>query len=174
MALLGNPAAVMPPLADRLMWKSLPLGAKESQGSDARRYALFPEQTDSFGITTEFQDWPPSLLTPATSPREPPSDQRSCCQVATMLSAFVGFTSTQGSTSVLAKFVPVCPESAVHDANGLAPETFIGVETVKRPAHAIPAASAPAVARSPTRKRSLFGMARISPFDCTRRRYAPA
>src|SRR5512132_952758 len=121
-------------------------------------------------MTTSLHELPPFVLTPATRPREPPSDQRSCCQVATMLSAFVGFTSTQGSTSVLAKFVPVCPESAVHDANGLAPpETCIGVEAVKTSAHAAAAASAPATARSPTRRRSLFaGIANLPRLDCSR------
>jgi hypothetical protein len=58
-------------------------------------------------MTTSLHEMPPFVLTPATSPRDPPSDQRSCCQVATMLFVLVGFTSTQGSTSVFAKFVPV-------------------------------------------------------------------
>src|SRR6266540_3712548 len=128
-------------------------------------------------MTTSVHDWPPSLLTPATSPRAPPSDQRSCCQLATMLLASVGFTSTQGSTSVLAKFVPVCPESAVHAANGLAPETCIGVEAVKRPAHAAPAASAPTTTtKTATRRRRLSaGIARTSPARLLPARgYAPA
>src|SRR6266511_4451586 len=127
-------------------------------------------------MTTSVHDWPPSLLTPATSPRAPPSDQRSCCQLATLLLASVGFTSTQGSTSVLAKFVPVCPESAVHAANGLAPETCIGVEAVKRPAHAAPAASAPTTTTTVTRRRRLSaGIARTSPARLLPARgYAPA
>src|SRR6266536_4064046 len=125
-------------------------------------------------MTTSVHDWPPSLLTPATSPRAPPSDQRSCCQLATMLLASVGFTSTQGSTSVLAKFVPVCPESAVHAANGLAPETCIGVEAVKRPAHAAAAASAPTTTTMVTRRRRLSaGIARTSPLDCSRLEATP-
>jgi hypothetical protein len=51
---------------------------------------------------------------------------------------------------VLAKFVPVCPESAVQEANGLAPDTFVGVEAVNVDAQATPAASAPTAARSAT------------------------
>jgi hypothetical protein len=117
-----------------------------------------PEQTDTFGMTTSLQESPPSLLTPATRPRAPPSDQRSCCHVLTMLSGFVGLTSTQGSTSVFGKFVPVCPESAVHDAKGLTPETFVGVDAVKTPAQATPAASAPTAASNPARSTTLLAV----------------
>ena len=101
-------------------------------------------------MTTSLHELPPFVLTPATRPRDPPSDQRSCCHVATMLSGLVGFTSTQGSTSVLAKFVPVCPESVVQEANGLAPDTFCGVDAVNVDAQATPAASAPTAASSAT------------------------
>src|SRR5919198_4167569 len=117
-------------------------------------------------MTTSLHDWPPSLLTPATSPRAPQSDQRSCCQLATMLSALVGFTSTQGSTSVFGKFVPVCPESAVQDANGLAPETCTGSEAVKTSAHAAPAASTPAAASDPARITSLLAVMTNLPVAC--------
>ena len=65
------------------------------------RGRLPPEHWEIPGITTDVHDTPPFRLTPATSPRDPPSDQRSCCQKATMLFGFVGFTSTQGSTSEL-------------------------------------------------------------------------
>src|SRR5439155_502129 len=86
---------------------------------------------------------PPFRLTPATSPRDPPSDQRSCCQKATMLFGFVGFTSTQGSTSELRKTFrcpvgsrAICPatSSAVQLANGLVPETWTSAPVMKGPA----------------------------------------
>src|SRR5919198_5651908 len=113
-------------------------------------------------MTTSRHDLPPFVLTPATRPREPPSDQRSCCHVATMLSGCIGFTSTHGSTSVLAKFLPVCPESAVHEAKGLAPETCFGVDAVNTPAQATPAAST-ATASNPARITSLLVLIRAPP-----------
>ena len=44
---------------------------------------------------------PPSVLTPASRPCAPPSDQRSCCQNPTTLFGFVGLTATEGSTSAV-------------------------------------------------------------------------
>ncbi len=73
---------------------------------------------------------PPLKLTPATLPREPPLDQRSCCQKATMLSGSLGFTSSQGSISLSGKLVPL-PATipgkfphALNGGNGLRPETW--------------------------------------------------
>jgi hypothetical protein len=99
-ALSGRPpAAVMPPLAERLIaWRS-PFGAKECQGSEARTQSGFPPHVLK-GSVTCVQLPPPFVLTPATRPRAPPFDQRSCCHVATMFSGSVGLTSTHGSTSV--------------------------------------------------------------------------
>src|SRR5262245_53784323 len=90
------------------------------------------------GMTTWDQLAPPSMLTPATSPRAPPFDQRSCCQVATMLLAFAGLTSTQGSTVLSGKSRPtwVAALSAVQPAKGSAPDTCTGADTVKLPAQA--------------------------------------
>jgi hypothetical protein len=62
----------------------------------------------------------------------------------------VGFTPTHGSTSVAGKFVPVWPESAVHDANGLGPETCFGVDAANVDAQATPAAMVPAAASRTT------------------------
>ncbi|MGI8478984.1 MAG: hypothetical protein ACR2M2_03880 [Gaiellaceae bacterium] len=50
---------------------------------------------------------PPFVVNPATSPREPPFDQRSCCQTPIMLAGFDGLTSIQGSTSLPTYAVPV-------------------------------------------------------------------
>src|SRR4051794_23497981 len=90
-------------------------------------------------MTTCVQFEPPFVLTPATWPREPPFDQRSCCHAPTMLPWFAGLTSIQGSTSLFGTLVPVWPAtlSGVHPANGEAPETGMrGPTLVKSPASA--------------------------------------
>src|SRR5262249_34613092 len=76
---------------------------------------------------TPWVQWtPPSVLTPATRPRDPPFDHRSCCQPPTMLLELTGLTATIGSTSLFGTFLPGCPAalSAVHEAKGLVPETW--------------------------------------------------
>jgi hypothetical protein len=73
---------------------------------------------------------PPSCETPATSPWDPPSDQRSCCQKPTRSSEFRGFTRNHGSTSVPGKFSPATsdelwkpsPGPPQPGPNGLLPE----------------------------------------------------
>src|SRR5436190_9638279 len=86
-------------------------------------------------------DAPPLVLTPATKPRAPPLDQRSCCQMPTTRAEFVGSTSTQGSTSLLANSVPdwVSALSAVQPLNGLVPDTCTSGSAVNWPATASPA-----------------------------------
>jgi hypothetical protein len=81
---------------------------------------------------------PPLKLTPATSPRAPPFDHRSCCQMPTMLSPSVGFTSIQGSTSLCRNTVPDWPAtlSAVQPTNALVPETWTSGPAMKGPAQA--------------------------------------
>src|SRR5262249_15696613 len=120
----------------------MPFGAKDSHGSVAR-CNVPPEHSVIPGMTTDCHVVPPSKLTPATSPRDPPSDQRSCCQNATMLSGFVGFTSTHGSTSLFRNTVrwpdgslAIWPatSSAVHVANGLGPETCTSAPVTNGPA----------------------------------------
>ena len=90
-------------------------------------------QSDVFSPFTIDQLAPPFMVTPATSPREPPFDQRSCCQTPIMLFAFVGLTSIQGSTSLPMYTVPLWPAalSAVHPASGLAPDTWTSGPSVK-------------------------------------------
>jgi hypothetical protein len=82
-------------------------------------------QSDVWSPFTIVQLAPPFIVTPATFPREPPFDQRSCCQTPIMLSAFAGLTSIHGSTSLLMYAVPLWPLtlSSVQPMNGVAPET---------------------------------------------------
>src|SRR5919109_316659 len=65
---------------------------------------------------------PPSWLAAVSRPLAPPLDQRSCCHTAMMLPVSVGLISTQGSTSLLRKFTPGCPEMS-QPAKGLATDT---------------------------------------------------
>src|SRR5262245_33856952 len=66
-----------------------PLGANVTHGSLVR-WAIPPEAWVMLGMTTFVQWLPPSVLTPATSPRAPPLDQRSCCQMPTRCCGLVG------------------------------------------------------------------------------------
>src|SRR5215510_1030637 len=134
----------------------MPFGAKDSHGSVAR-CNVPPEHSVIPGMTTDCHVVPPSKLTPATSPRDPPSDQRSCCQNATMLFGFVGVTSTHGSTSLFRKTVrwpdgsrAIWPatSSAVHVANGLAPETCTSAPFTNGPARS---ARGPSTIKAPMR-----------------------
>src|SRR5262249_41846411 len=136
----------------------MPFGAKDSHGSVAR-CNVPPEHSVIPGTTTDCHVVPPSKLTPATSPRDPPSDQRSCCQNATMLFGFVGFTSTHGSTSLFRNTVrwpdgsrAIWPatSSAVHVANGLGPETCTSAPVTNGPARS---ASGARTIRVPMTKR---------------------
>jgi len=69
---------------------------------------------------------------------------------------------------VLAKFVPVWPESAVQEANGQAPDTFVGVDAVNVDAQATPAASVPTAARSATAVTRLLALMNHPPWlQCT-------
>src|SRR5215217_9541597 len=88
------------------------------------------------GIGTCCQLLPPLVLTPATSPRAPPLDQRSCCQIPTTLLESVGLTSIQGSTSLLRYTVPdwLAIASAVQPAKALVPETWTSGPGVSGPA----------------------------------------
>src|SRR5436189_1304412 len=75
-----------------------PLGAHETHGSDERPKspplaAVPPAQLLKCGAE-EAQLEPLSWLTAASSPWEPPSDQRSCCQNAATSSGFVGLTAS--------------------------------------------------------------------------------
>src|SRR5206468_11740752 len=84
-------------------------------------------------------------------------DQRSCCHTATMLSGSVGLTSTQGSTSLLRKFTPGCPEVS-QPAKGLETDTTLSGPRVNDPAVdgatvASVNAAARASSRIPVRKR---------------------
>src|SRR5262245_12976778 len=133
----------------RLIWCAMPFGAKDSHGSVAR-CKVPPEHCVIPGTTTDCHVEPPSKLTPASSPRDPPSDQRSCCQNATMLLGFVGFTSTHGSTSLFRNTVrwpdgsrAIWPatSSAVHVANGLEPETCTSAPVTNGPARSATGAS---------------------------------
>src|SRR5206468_10819401 len=95
---------------------------------------------------------PPSWLVDATRPCAPPFDQRSCWKTPTMLLGFAGFTATNGSTSLLTKFVPGPP--TVQAANGLRPETSTGPEAASaRPANPKIATAAAPVANQ--RKRCM-------------------
>src|SRR5262245_59194395 len=90
-------------LNERETWYAVPSGPKDTHGSDARSYApLFatvpPEHVVKCGNVSDHV-WPPLCDTAVTRPLAPPSDQRSCCQTAIRFIAFVGFTSTQGSSS---------------------------------------------------------------------------
>src|SRR6516165_431890 len=76
-----GPAAA---LKNRLLAYRSPLGAKESQGSLARANVP-PVVRATPGSGTAFQLFPWSMLTLTTSPRAPPSFQRSCCQIPTRL-----------------------------------------------------------------------------------------
>src|SRR5215510_13381062 len=132
----------------------MPFGANDSQGSVAR-CNVPPEHREIPGTTTDCHVVPPLKLTPATSPRDPPSAQRSCCQNATMLLGFVGFTSTHGSASLFRKTVrwpdgssAIWPatSSAEHVANGLAPETCTSAPVTNGPARS---ASGPSTVKVP-------------------------
>src|SRR5262249_60664506 len=69
---------------------------------------------------------PGLVQSPATGPRPPPFDHRSCCQPPTMLLELSGLTATIGSTSLFGTLVPGWPAtpSAVHVAKRLVPETW--------------------------------------------------
>src|SRR5439155_24616374 len=82
-----------------------PLGAHETHGSDERPKspplaAVPPAQLLKCGAEYAKLD-PPVWLTAATSPCEPPFDQRSCCQNPATSLALVGLTASQGSVSAL-------------------------------------------------------------------------
>src|SRR4029450_802230 len=102
------------------------------------RAACPPGNTLILGITTCCQLVPPLRLTPATRPRAPPLDQRSCCQMPAMLSGSVGLTSIHGSTSLLRTTVPAwsAPPPAVQPRNALVPETWTSGPCGRGPADA--------------------------------------
>ena len=83
----------------RLIWCTVPFGENDSHGSEARSNVP-PEHSVIPGIATDVHDVPPFMLTPATSPREPPSDQRSCCQKPATSFGFTGLTAIHGSVSL--------------------------------------------------------------------------
>src|SRR5215207_8607700 len=97
------------------------------------------------GIGTCCQLLPPLVPTPATSPRAPPLDQRSCCQIPTTLAGLVGLTSIQGSTSLFRYTVPdwLATASAVQPTNALVPETWTSGPGVRGPAATGPTAARP-------------------------------
>src|SRR6266536_3555361 len=84
-------------------------------------------------VVGSLQVSPPSWLTAVSSPLAPPFDHRSCCHAATMLFGSVGFTSTHGSTSLLRKFTPGCPEIS-QPAKGLETDTTLSGLRVNGPA----------------------------------------
>src|SRR5262245_44561565 len=84
---------------------------------------------------------PPSCETAVTSPRAPPSDQRSCCQTATKFAEFVGLTATHGSSSAFSYRTLPGASPTVHPANGLGPDTTAAGATWNTPASAPPAAA---------------------------------
>jgi hypothetical protein len=136
-------------------WCTRPFDPNETHGSVARWYRP-PAQSVTPGIGTDVHDDPPFVLTPATSPREPPFDQRSCCQIPTRFAVLVGLTSIHGSTSLPTKTVPDCvpTASAVHPANGLAPDTWTSGPLVKVFADATPTAIASARSRGGTARKA--------------------
>ena len=77
----------------------MPLGPMSTQGSDSRVQGP-PSHLATRPERTVFQLAPPSSLTPASSPRAPPSFQRSCCQPAISRPGCDGSAATQGSISV--------------------------------------------------------------------------
>src|SRR5687768_8879001 len=88
------------------------------------------EQRVNSGGVTVSQVMPPLSLTAESSPRAPPSDQRSCCQTATMLLVSTGFTCTYGSTSESGKLTEPSASwpgtsSSVQPSNGLGPEICV-------------------------------------------------
>src|SRR5580704_1900094 len=89
--------------------KTVPSGPIDTHGSLARA-AEPPEFTVAPGIGMSVQVLPPSVLTPATMPREPPLDQRSCCQTPTKCFGLLGSTAIYGSTWLLRETVPDWPE----------------------------------------------------------------
>src|SRR5262245_4796890 len=122
----------------RLKKYTCPLGENVTQGSVARLKSppfatVPPEQSVIFGTTTVLHVKPPSKLAPATRPRDPPLDQRYCCQPPTRFRRLAGFAAIHGSTSLWRKTVPGCPDtlSAVHVANGLRPDTFTSESAMK-------------------------------------------
>src|SRR5262249_3074328 len=77
-------------------------------------------------MTTWVQLVPPLMLTPATRPRDPPFDHRSCCQPPPMSLELRGLTPTIGWPSLFGTLVTGWPAtlSAVHEAKALVPETW--------------------------------------------------
>src|SRR5215216_5240035 len=121
------------------------------------------------GIGTCCQLLPPLVLTPATSPRAPPLDQRSCCQIPTTLLGLVGFTSIHGSTSLFRKTVPdwLATASAVQPRNALTPETWTSGPGVSGPAAAgaIAARASPRQVTKPRKARRRTTVPRGIPDD---------
>ena len=89
---------------------ALPSGPIETHGSDARSNGAtcVPDEAAQalYGSTLSCQLRPPSADQPATRPLEPPSLQRSCCQVATRLRVAAGFSAMNGSTSAFGLLTP--------------------------------------------------------------------
>src|SRR5438477_11190350 len=97
----NNAESTSSPEIEREIWYALPAGSNVTQGSEARSYELLaglPEQVENAAKFLA-QVVPPSPDRAVTSPREPPSDHRSCWKTPMTLFELVGLTATNGSTS---------------------------------------------------------------------------
>src|SRR6266511_3076664 len=79
-----------------------------------------PAQSDQGRKNGPPQLKPPSAETAVPRARAPPSDQRSCCQFATVLPV-TGSTATWGSTSAFVLTTPPCVAPIAQAENGLGP-----------------------------------------------------
>src|SRR5262249_55845253 len=125
-------------LNERLTWYAVPSGPNDTHGSDERSYpppfcGVPPAHVLKCG-NVRVHEAPPLCVTAVTSPCAPPSDQRSCCQTAIRLFAFVGLTSAQGSSSAFGYSTLPGAWPTVHAANGLGPDTVVSGDTVNTPA----------------------------------------
>ena len=123
-------------------WCGTPFGENDTQGSVARSKppplaALPPVQRLNFACPVseaELIGGMAQLVPPLSEyalrfPLDPPLDQRSCCQLPTMLFASARFTSTHGSTSAFRNTVPVWGAPSQPAANGLGPVTTVNGST---------------------------------------------
>ena len=104
-----------------------------THGSDARSklppLAGVPPLQRDIGAAARVQVPPPSNVNAVTGPREPPPDQRSCCQAPMKWLGLAGLTAMNGSTSALTYTVPIAGTPSQPAANVDSPETCASAST---------------------------------------------
>src|SRR6185295_18275165 len=97
-----TPFALLDSLKEHEIAYAVPSGPIETHGSVARSYATPPGAQALKGSGVSLHVAPPSVEKPATRPRAPPSDHRSCCHAPIRFPGSAGLTAIDGSTSAFA------------------------------------------------------------------------